>query len=294
MAQRCPRIGCSSKSAGLDFGQVVCYGSYWRKSDSKIIPRFLCLNCKRTFSTATLSVCFRQHKRRVNEPLRVLLCSGVSMRRCARLLGIHRVTVAKKLKFLATQARLFQKRFLEHFGAHKLAQVQFDEMESFEHTKLKPLSIAMAVTKERHILNFQVASMPAKGLLSSKAIKKYGFRKDERTKAMTQMLENLRNIVAEKAVFESDENPHYPKLLKKSFPHALHLTTPGRRGCTVGQGELKKIPWDPLFSFNHTAAMLRANVNRLFRKTWCTTKKPAALFDHLSLYAQYHNQLLAA
>jgi hypothetical protein len=29
--------------------------------------------------------------------------------------------------------------------------------------------------------------------------------------------------------------------------------------------------------------MLRANLNRLFRRTWCTTKKPEGLIDHLSI-----------
>ena len=60
----------------------------------------------------------------------------------------------------------------------------------------------------------------------------------------------------------------------------------------VGQGELKKIGKDPLFSLNHTAAMLRANINRLFRRTWRTTKKPERLADHIALYVWYHNSEL--
>jgi hypothetical protein len=38
--------------------------------------------------------------------------------------------------------------------------------------------------------------------------------------------------------------------------------------------------------------MLRANVNRLFRRTWCTTKKAQALVHHLAIYADYHNSVL--
>ena len=49
------------------------------------------------------------------------------------------------------------------------------------------------------------------------------------------------------------------------------------------QGELKKRGKDPLFYINHTLAMLRANVNRLIRKTWCTTKDPAQLIYHLAI-----------
>ena len=60
----------------------------------------------------------------------------------------------------------------------------------------------------------------------------------------------------------------------------------GMVGATApasGQGELKKAGKDPLFCINHTFAMLRANINRLIRKTWCTTKDPAMLM-HCLLY----------
>jgi hypothetical protein len=58
----------------------------------------------------------------------------------------------------------------------------------------------------------------------------------------------------------------------------------------TGQGELKVGGFDPIFSLNHTCAMLRANINRLFRKTWCTTKKMEMLEHHLAIYALYHNE----
>jgi len=65
-----------------------------------------------------------------------------------------------------------------------------------------------------------------------------------------------------------------------------------RRGCSTGQGELKKLVYDPIFSLNHTCAMLRANLNRLFRKTWCTTKTVQGLVDPLSIHVRYHNTRL--
>ncbi|RME16932.1 MAG: transposase, partial [Bdellovibrio sp.] len=76
------------------------------------------------------------------------------------------------------------------------------------------------------------------------------------------------------------------------FPKATHIQLKGQRGAITGQGELKKTAFDPLFSLNHTCAMFRANVNRLFRKTWCTTKKLQPLIDHLEIYMWYHNKVL--
>nr|MBX2884857.1 hypothetical protein [Granulosicoccus sp.] len=52
---------------------------------------------------------------------------------------------------------------------------------------------------------------------------------------------------------------------------------------------LKKIGFDPLFAINHTFAMFRANVNRLIRKTWCTTKRVDRLEDHLAIFVSVFN-----
>lgn len=137
-----------------------------------------------------------------------------------------------------------------------------------------------------------MASMPAKGLLVQRSLLKYGKRKDERPQARKNLFKNLKPVLGEAAEIKSDMNPHYIKDIQKHFPKARHTVYKGRRGCVVGQGELKAGGYDPLFSLNHTAAMLRANVNRLFRRTWCTTKKAMGLECHIALYVWYHNFVL--
>lgn len=170
-------------------------------------------------------------------------------------------------------------------------EAQFDEMETHEHSKMKPLSIALMVEKNsRKILGFSVSSMPAKGLLAKKAVKKYGFRRDDRAQGMRDLFRDVDHLLHPQATLTSDQNPKYPGWLHPCS--YVHKTIKGQRGAITGQGELKKIHFDPLFSLNHTCAMIRANVNRLFRKTWCTTKKAEALVDHLWLYVDFHNQIL--
>jgi hypothetical protein len=276
------------------FGQIVRNGSYFRKSDSKRIDRFFCRNCEVYFSRASFNECKNQKKRRVNAKLKLLLCSGVSQRRAAVILEINRKTVAKKLVFLGDQARRNHAEFLKRYEAeNSLSFIQFDDLETSEHTKCKPLSVALAVEpSSRKILSFMVSQMPAKGHLAKFAFKKYGYRRDERARGWNDLFLSLKPIVKEDAVFLSDENPHYPLSLKRHFPQSTHQTVKGKRGCVAGQGELKKIGFDPLFSLNHSCAMLRANINRLFRRTWCSTKKREALIHHLNLYVNYHNECL--
>lgn len=264
-------------------------GCYFRKSDSQYIQRWRCGRCGRSFSQATGSACFNQNKRRINEPLRKLLCSGVSQRRAALILNIHHKTVARKFKFLAEQARNRQEVYLQSFKSAPVISAQFDEMRSFEHTKFKPLSIAVVVTDKRKILSLRVSSMPANGLLAKASRLKYGPRLDNRAQGMKDALSKARSYLHDQAILTSDKDPRYPGWLKSVNPKWGHVAVKGKRGCIVGQGELKKIGFDPIYAFNHTAAMIRANVNRLFRKTWCTTKKMSCLEDHLILYMDFHN-----
>ncbi len=182
---------------------------------------------------------------------------------------------------------------IENYKRAKVRVLEFDDMETFEHTKGKPLSITLAVQKRtRRILGIEVSSMPAKGLLSGRARKKYGFRPDGRSVARAELFRKLQPIVHEQALIKSDQNPHYAPDVAKFFPQARHAQYLGRKPASTGQGEIKKGRFDPLFSLNHTCAMFRANVSRLVRKTWVTTKRVDRLRAHLYIYADYHNQHL--
>lgn len=295
MKPQCPDSECRSRFPSLLSRRVIRKGSFFRRSDGQWIPRYRCLRCQKSFSSAIRSPCYRQKKRKLNHRIYLLLNSGVSQRRVAIVLGVNRKTVVRKMRFLALQARSEHELWLKSLEREPLFSVQFDDLETSEHSKCKPLSVALAIQPEsRKILGFQVSRMPAKGHLARVAVEKYGPRPDERGKGWDALFSSLSSVVHPEACWLSDENPHYPRHLKRHHPRSTHQTVKGQRGCIAGQGELKKIGFDPLFSLNHTCAMLRANLNRLFRKTWCTTKTQAGLIDHLSLYVSFHNHRLTS
>lgn len=293
MKPRCPDSECLSQGPAPQNGLVIRKGYFFRKSDGQWIPRYFCPRCRHFFSSASSQACSGQKKRHLNSRLSLLLTSGVSQRRASLLLRVNRKTVVRKFRFLAEQARLKQSGWLKELARTPVSVIQFDDLETSEHTKCKPLSVALAVEpRSRKILGFQVSPMPAKGHLARIAFRKYGFRPDERAQGWNALFESLKPLTTPDAQWLSDENPHYPPSLKRHHPQASHVTFKSRRGCIAGQGELKKIGFDPLFSLNHTCAMLRANLNRLFRRTWCTTKTKSGLIDHLCLYVWYHNHVL--
>lgn len=290
MKPHCPYCKKTSETQKT-IPKVIRFGSFYRTSDSRRVPRFRCLDCRKGFSVATLHPCYRQHKRQMNEILKRELVSNVSMRRSSLILNLSRTTVARKLQFLAAQARIkFDEKLKDHVPSRI---IEFDDLETFEHSRYKPVSITLAVEyKTRKILGFAVSAMPPKGNTAKAAFKRYGRRKDERKTKREEMLSSIKKYVEPDVLIKTDEQPHYPSSIKKIFPRATHSAYRSRRAHSTGQGELKIGGFDPLFSLNHTCAMLRANICRLIRKTWCTTKKMARLKDHLAIYAEFHNSVL--
>ena len=270
------------------------FGFYRRKSDSKTIQRYKCLRCNHTFSAACNDPAYNQNKRRLNYKVFVGLASLNSIRRMARTYHTTRKTIARKLEFLGICSKKKHRKEIKTL-TYQANHIQFDEIHTIEHTKCKPYVVSVAVCVEsRKILGMVGATAPASGQLAKIAYKKYGFRPDKRRQALMQLFEQIKPTVHTNTRFSSDKHPYYKQIVKHYYPNAIYRQVKGSKACVAGQGELKKAGKDPLFCINHTFAMLRANINRLIRKTWCTTKDPAMLMHHLYVYMRVHNSRLVA
>jgi hypothetical protein len=262
-----------------------------RASSTKPIQKFFCHDCKKYFSDATLTPEYRQRRRDLNLPIFKALSLNVSMRRAAIINVTTRQTVERRLIYFDRVARDHHTQLLETLP--QSSNIQFDDMETSEHTKLKPLSIPLIVDHPaRLVIAYDVAQMPAKGHLAALSRKKYGHRKDLRPAAWGNVLRQAAKFTSDGVTITSDSHKRYPEMIRKHLPRASHIQVKSRRACVAGQGELKRGGFDPIFSLNHTAAMFRANINRLIRKTWCTTKRPDRLRCHISLYVMWHNCML--
>ena len=180
--KRAPKNKCCRKENAMK------YGSFKRHSDGRISQRYCCKICNTTFSQATFDPAYYQKKRQLNHKCMMLLSSCISMRRTAIILGIHPITVARKLEYTASQSRL--KLNNSDLDFQNISAIQFDELQTIEHTKCKPLSVALAVSeKNRKIIGFRVSQMPATGHLAAISRKKYGYRQDYRVEAMMDLFE---------------------------------------------------------------------------------------------------------
>jgi len=282
MNPHCPRCGA---------GCSVRHGRFYREDDAQTIQRYRCRDCGKTHSSATESPTYRQKRRRLNRLIEVDIASSTAQRRIARKHRCSRKTVARKIRFLATQARIKSADWLS--AVQPIERVQWDELITFEHSRLKPLSIAVIVAVgHRCILGMGVASIPASGPIAEISRKKYGKRPDRSSAMRKRVLKSARPYLSPTVQFESDEHARYSAEIRQVCAGSSHIQYSSIRGSLVGMGELKRTGYDPLFPINHTLSMLRDNIKRLARQTWCTTKRADVLEDILAIYMQYHNSEL--
>ena len=175
--------------------------------------------------------------------------------------------------------------------------IQIDEMESIEHTKLKPLTIPLCVSDDYKILGFEVGKIPAKGRFAELSRKKYGPRENEREIVLRKLLVNLKDqLKINPLTITTDSHPVYASLIKEYFPAAKHIQVISRsmkekKRELIHQKAFKKV-FDPLFALNQRCAKIRSDVRRMTRRSWCTTKKIENLKRHLDLYQMYNNDVV--
>ncbi len=283
MKRNCPKTTCYSD-------QIIKKGFYFRANDSRKVQRFQCKICETKFSSSTGTLEFRQRKRRINHQLLKLFSIKVTQRDAARFLGVNKKTVARRFEYWATKAAQKNVKMREKLKKRSVTSMQFDDLITKEKTKLKPLSITVAMdANSRFILQANVSQIPAFGHLATISKKKYGYRKSLHQQALEKTFKSLEEIVHPLAQIKSDEHKSYEPFVRKYFPQANYKQYKSEKGSVIGQGELKKVQYDPLFGINHSLAMLRGGVSTLVRRTWAVTQDPKRLQGHLEIFMYYFN-----
>lgn len=284
MKRNCPKPQCNSD-------QIIKKGFYFRANDSRKIQRFQCKTCGCKFSTSTGTLEFRQRKRRINHQLLKLFSMKITQRDAARFLGVNKKTIARRFDYWAQKAAIKNVRMREKLKKSPTTYLQFDDLITKEKTKLKPLSITVAVDADtRFILQANVSQIPAFGHLAHVSKKKYGKRNSHHIAELENTFKNLTKIVHPLSTIKSDEHKSYAQIVRKYFPRAKYQQFKSERGCVAGQGELKKVKYDPIFEINHTMAMLRGGISTLVRRTWAVTQDPKRLQGHLEIFMYYFNR----
>lgn len=285
MKRNCPERTCNSD-------QIVKNGSFKRSNDSRVIQRFKCKSCGKNFSSSTGTLEFGQKKRRINYLLLKLFSSKVTQRRAALIVGVNKITVARKFDYWSKKAAVENEKFKNKMAKSKALHVQFDDLITKEKTKLKPLSISVACDKNRRfILGAKVSQIAAFGHLSVISKKKYGQRISNHKHGLNELFKELKPIVSATAKIDSDEHKNYEQFVKSYFPNTQYNQYKSEKSGIAGQGELKFKGYDPIYYINHSLAMARDSISTLVRRTWSTTQDPKRLQGHLEIFIYFYNQI---
>lgn len=290
----CPNHFCASESPEVDF-RFCRRGSFYRKCDGRRIPRFRCLSCNQGFSSQTFRGNYRWRKPILHHSLMHLLCSKVSRRQAARILGVNRKTVERRFTLLSRVAHDFHfaqlNRCRERGGIHGIFQL--DELETFEHNRrIKP--VTLAVTIERHsyfVLGAFAGKMGSRGQLNSHYLRRKrlieleeGPRRSESRRVVRKSLDLLDYCLSPKASvhLQSDKKKSYPIDLKKSCwgRYIQHEVTSSKDVRDYHNS---------LFPINHTLAMMRDGLSCLVRRSWAASKKKSGLQRHCWIWIAWRN-----
>jgi transposase-like protein len=284
MVKYCPKCRARNNGSRRFYTKQ---GYFKTKHDHQPVPRYRCKHCGANFSSHTFRDTYRQHKPRLNRKVYKLLCSGVTFRRSAKILRVSRNTVTAKFHWLCAKARKCHVRALKTWRG-SVTTVEFDEMESYQGSRLNMLSLSMAVEKERGlILDARVALMRPKGMLAKKCPKaRLRWNQDTRKEASTSVLRRVNRLAGGRVTIRCDGKPQYRTLIKDNVrSYFIEI-------CSREPGHPET--WRRTNYFNHVAAKIRADLARMKRRTWACTRKWQNLQKHLYLYMAWNNQYKVA
>ena len=263
----CPK--CGNKDLAKD-------GKRKMKKNQLPLQQYKCRSCKHRFTTNALKKTYRQRKPELNKKVMKLYCEGNTLRGIGRILGISYNTVVAKFKMMALLARDRHLKAINE-GEIETKYVQFDEMETFEETREKPLGIQLSIRpKTGQIICAKVCRIPIKALSVPPRIKEEYFKQTNKKEAISDMLIETSKVL----------NPKYSVLSCDGSTQNVSLA---KKICDKSLIETHVNDYAGMWRLNHTCAKLRHHISRLVRKTWATTKKMERLQMHFDLFIACQN-----
>ena len=254
-------------------GQLRKRGNY--KAKTGTVQRYQCKDCDKTQTTRTNSLNYRLRKQRLAKKIKTLYCERMSLRGISRTLGIDRKTVNAYFIRESHKSRVANLKGLESRGIVSTF-IQFDDIETFEHSKQKPLGIYLSVrAKTGEIISAKVHTTHIRALAVSKEkINKWNRNVDKGAALADCLLETKKAFNRVHTTLGCDGEKinisTANEICDESFINIVTL------------GENKKI--------DLAIRKMRNDISRLSRKSLCSTKKAERLQNHLDLYIDYHNK----
>jgi len=161
----CPWPACHEHRRRSGRLRYLPHGFYRRRCDGRIVPRFRCLGCRRTFSQQSFAFSYYLKRPELSRPIAAGLVAGSAHRQIARSLGCHHSTVTRRSRRLGRHALL-----LHHMALRDLTlsePVIVDDFDSFAGSQYFPCTLPTATGSNSWFLyGFAFARERRRGTMS--------------------------------------------------------------------------------------------------------------------------------
>ncbi|KAA3607878.1 MAG: hypothetical protein DWQ01_12380 [Planctomycetota bacterium] len=289
----CPWPQCPSQRG--DAGPHIQRRGFFRTRHQPKVQRFLCLVCKRSFSTQTFRLDYRLRYPDLHLKVFWENVSKVTLRQSGRKLKVDRKTIAHRLHLLGVHAEAFHTdKLRQPTGAGFHGPFQLDELETFESDRrLQPLTVPVLIHRRNYfVVHLDAGTLPCRGKLTPKYRQKkqareklFGKRRSESRKLVTRCFEILQRALPPDVALElqSDRKQLYGSVLAKVFEGERPYRW--RRESSKTRRDNRNL----LFPINHTLAQMRDSISRLVRRNWGVSKQCAWLRRHLWVWLIWRN-----
>jgi transposase-like protein len=290
----CPFATCPSRATAAPF-RFHRSGVFRRRCDRRVVPRFLCLACRRRFSAQTFRLDYGWRKPEIDTWTLNCLVSKVTHRQAARLMHVDRKSIERRLRRFAPALHELHQDILRRARGRGGLRGSFsmDELETFEgNRRLQPVTVPVVIERHTHfVCHVETASLPARGRLGARERKRLKAqsrgqapRRSGSSAAVDQCLKSLSQLHDPRRLLElvTDQKRTYRTILRRHFPQKVgaHITESSRRTRNRA---------NPMFAINHTLAMMRDQVSRLVRRSWGASKCRHMLLKHIWVWMAWRN-----
>ena len=138
----CPWPECVEHLRRTGALRYLPHGSYRRRCDGRVVSRYRCASCGRTFSQQSFAFSYYLKRPELSRPIAAGLVAGSAHRQIARSIGCHHSTVTRRSRRLGRHALL-----LHHIALLELAVAEpviVDDFDSFAGSQYFPCTLPTA------------------------------------------------------------------------------------------------------------------------------------------------------
>ena len=294
----CPWAACRShREGGFDFKRC---GRFVRKQDGRVVPRFVCTCCRRSFSLQSFAFSYYLKRAELSVPIAAQLQAGSAHRQIARTLGCAASTVTRRAARLGRHGLLLLEHSLD--ALPPLAEpVGYDDFETFAHSQDQPVGVGTLVgATSWFVYGVEAAAHGRRGRtspiqkerLARRKLPRYG---DSSAQAFGRTLDRLVALAPEGSSIRviTDDSPAYARALRRHpqrvrVEHRVHPNPPrGPKGSP--RSLLARARDEAMFPIDLLHLIVRHTHAHHRRETIAFARRHNALMERTLLLAVWRN-----